>query len=62
VLPWATVARFHMVSHGHFDENGYYACALHPEGPWCDAARTSRPLTFQKSRRPTLQLAYFRKY
>ena len=19
---------------GHFDENGYYACSLHPEGPW----------------------------
>ena len=23
-----------MLSHGHFDENGYYACAERPEGPW----------------------------
>ena len=25
---------FHMLSHGHWDENGYYACAEHAEGPW----------------------------
>ena len=23
-----------MLSHGHWDENGYYACAEHAEGPW----------------------------
>jgi hypothetical protein len=31
---WQSERGFHMLSHGHFDENGYYAYALHPEGPW----------------------------
>jgi hypothetical protein len=31
---WNSTRGFHMLSHGHFDENGYYACAEHPEGPW----------------------------
>lgn len=25
---------FHMLAHGHWDENGYLAFAEHPEGPW----------------------------
>ena len=25
---------FHLLSHGHWDENGYYACATKAEGPW----------------------------
>eukprot|EP00039_Didymoeca_costata_P021212 m.343793 g.343793 ORF g.343793 m.343793 type:complete len:489 (-) comp23315_c0_seq1:108-1574(-) len=25
---------YHLISHGHWDENGYLAFAQHPEGPW----------------------------
>ena len=31
---WEDERGFHMLSHGHFDENGYYAFSTHPEGPW----------------------------
>eukprot|EP00935_MAST-01C_sp_MAST-1C-sp1_P000270 g270.t1 len=31
---WRSARGVHMLSHGHFDENGYYACAERPEGPW----------------------------
>ena len=31
---WQSPRGFHLLSHGHFDEKGYYACSLHPEGPW----------------------------
>jgi hypothetical protein len=31
---WKSKRGFHLLSHGHFDENGYYACAEKAEGPW----------------------------
>lgn len=31
---WNSTRGYHMLSHGHFDEKGYYACAPTPEGPW----------------------------
>lgn len=31
---WQSKRGFHLLSHGHFDENGYYACAETAEGPW----------------------------
>eukprot|EP00035_Acanthoeca_spectabilis_P016186 m.327240 g.327240 ORF g.327240 m.327240 type:complete len:272 (-) comp16491_c0_seq6:70-885(-) len=35
--PWVwedARGNFHMLAHGHWDENGYLAFAEHPEGPW----------------------------
>lgn len=31
---WQDDRGFHMLAHGHWDENGYYAFAEHAEGPW----------------------------
>jgi hypothetical protein len=31
---WEDERGFHMLTHGHFDESGYYACAEKAEGPW----------------------------
>lgn len=31
---WRSKRGFHMLSHGHWDEQGYYACAEKAEGPW----------------------------
>eukprot|EP00911_Craspedida_sp_UC1_P002430 UC1_evm4s1810 len=31
---WEDARGFHMLSHGHWDENGYYAYAKQPTGPW----------------------------
>ena len=31
---WRSKRGFHLISHGHWDESGYYACAEAAEGPW----------------------------
>jgi hypothetical protein len=31
---WRDPRGYHMLTHGHWDENGYYACSILPEGPW----------------------------
>jgi hypothetical protein len=31
---WEDKRGFHMLTHGHWDENGYYACSVKAEGPW----------------------------
>ena len=31
---WKSKRGFHLISHGHWDENGYYACSEKAQGPW----------------------------